>query len=76
MIGVRSSACGFRRNLWFQNQIKIMPVIQTSLPQSASASLKSTALYVYNMSLFLVACLLNRVKEQAVQGAYKTRPEA
>jgi hypothetical protein len=59
MIGVRSSVCGFRRNLWFQNQIKTMPFIQTPLPQSASASLKPTALYVYNMSLFLVVCLLN-----------------
>ena len=42
------------------NQIKIMPFIQTSLAQSQSASPKATTLYVYNMSLFLVACLLNR----------------
>jgi hypothetical protein len=39
---------------------KIMPFIQTCLAQSQSASPKATALYVYNMSLFLVACLLNR----------------
>ena len=39
------------------NQIKIMPFIQTSLAQSESASPKTTTLYVYNMSLFLIACL-------------------
>ena len=39
-------------------QIKIMPFIQTSLAQSESASPKATTLYVHNMSLFLVACLL------------------
>jgi hypothetical protein len=37
-----------------------MPFIQTCLAQSESASPKATTLYVYNMSLFLVACLLNR----------------
>jgi hypothetical protein len=37
-----------------------MPFIQTGLAQSQSASPKATTLYVYNMSLFLVACLLNR----------------
>jgi hypothetical protein len=42
------------------NQIKIMPFIHTSVAQSESASPKATTLYVYNMSLFLVACLLNR----------------
>jgi hypothetical protein len=42
------------------NQIKIMPFIQTCLTQSESASPKATTLYVYNVSLFLVACLLNR----------------
>ncbi len=42
------------------NQIKIMPFIQTCLAQSQSASSKAITLYMYNMSLFLVACLLNR----------------
>ncbi len=42
------------------NQIKIMSFIQTCLSQSQSASPKATTLYVYNMPLFLVACLLNR----------------
>jgi hypothetical protein len=42
------------------NQIKIMPFIQTFLAQSESASPKATTLHVYNMSLFLVACLLSR----------------
>ncbi len=42
------------------NQIMIMPFIQTCLAQSESASPKATTLYVYNMSLFRVACLLNR----------------
>jgi hypothetical protein len=37
-----------------------MPFIQTSLAQSESASPKATTLYVCNLSLFLVACLLNR----------------
>jgi hypothetical protein len=37
-----------------------MPFIQTCLAQSESASPKATTMYVYNMSLFLVACLLNR----------------
>ena len=40
--------------------IRIMPFIQTSLAQSESASPEVTTLYVYNMSLFIVACLLNR----------------
>ena len=44
------------------NQIKIMPFIQTSFRASESARPKATALYVYDMSLFLVACLLNRGK--------------
>ncbi len=44
-----------------------MPFIQTCSAQSESASPKATTLYVYIMSLFLVACLLNRCKEQAVQ---------
>jgi hypothetical protein len=48
------------------NQIKIMPFIQTGLAQSESASPKATTLYVYNMSLFRVVCLLNRYKEQAL----------
>ena len=42
------------------NQIKIMPFIQTSLAQSQSASPKATTLYLHNMWLFLVPCLLNR----------------
>ena len=37
-----------------------MPFIQTCLAQSQSASPKAATLYVYNMSLFLFACLLNR----------------
>jgi hypothetical protein len=37
-----------------------MPFIQTCLAQSESASPKATTLYVHNMLLFLVACLLNR----------------
>jgi hypothetical protein len=37
-----------------------MPFIQTCLAQSQRASPKATTLYVYNMSPFLVACLLNR----------------
>jgi hypothetical protein len=37
-----------------------MPFIQTCLDQSESASPKATTLCVYNMSLFLVACLQNR----------------
>jgi hypothetical protein len=41
-------------------QINIMPFIQTSLAESESASPKATTLHVYNVSLFLVACLLNR----------------
>ena len=42
------------------NQIKIMPFIQTSVAQSQSDSTKATTLYVFNMSLFLVVCVLNR----------------
>ncbi len=43
---------------------KIMPFIETSLVQSASASPKATTLHVYNMSLFLsVACLFNRCQK-------------
>jgi hypothetical protein len=42
------------------NQIKIMPFIKASLAEGQSARPKATTLYVYNMSLFLVACLLNR----------------
>jgi hypothetical protein len=45
------------------NQIKIMSFLQVSLDQSDSASPKATTLYVYNMSLYLVACLLNRWKK-------------
>jgi hypothetical protein len=37
-----------------------MQFIQIFLAQSESASPEATTLYVYNMSLFLVACLLNR----------------
>jgi hypothetical protein len=37
-----------------------MPFIQKCLAQSESASPKATKLYVCNMSLFVVACLLNR----------------
>jgi high-affinity Fe2+/Pb2+ permease len=40
--------------------IKQRSFIQTCLTQSESASPKATTLYVYNMSLFLVACLLDR----------------
>ena len=40
--------------------MKIMPFIQTSLAQSESARPKATTLYVYTMSLLIVACLLNR----------------
>jgi hypothetical protein len=42
------------------NQIKSMPFIHTFLAQSESARPQATTLYVYNMSLFLVACMLNR----------------
>jgi hypothetical protein len=43
---------------------KIMPFIETSLAQSASANPKVTTLHVYNMSPFLsVACLLNRCQK-------------
>jgi len=41
-------------------QRQIMQFIQTSLAPSESASPKATMLHVHNMSLFLVACLLNR----------------
>ena len=37
-----------------------MPFIHTSFGEGQSARPKATTLYVYNMSLFLVACLLNR----------------
>ena len=60
------------------NQIKRMRFIQTCLPQSESASPKDTALYVYNMSLFLVVCVLNRWQKalrQVVQDTYKQRPD-
>lgn len=39
---------------------KIMPFIQTSLGEGQSARPKATTMYVYNMSLFLFVCLLNR----------------
>jgi hypothetical protein len=42
------------------NESQVMPVIQAYLAQSESASPKATTMYVYNMSLFLVTCLLNR----------------
>jgi len=42
------------------HQIKIMPFIRTGVPYSESAHPKTTTRYVYNMSLFLVARLLNR----------------
>jgi hypothetical protein len=42
------------------HQIKIMPFIQTGVTYSESAHPKTTTRYVYNMSLFLVARLLNR----------------
>ena len=41
------------------NQIKIMSFIQTGLAHSESGSQNTTTRYVYNMSLFLVARLLN-----------------
>jgi hypothetical protein len=37
-----------------------MPFIQTCLAQNESTSPKATTQYVYNMSLFVVDCLLNR----------------
>jgi len=43
------------------DQIKIMPFIRTSLAQSENARPKANALYVYNVSLFLLACLLNKM---------------
>ena len=52
------------------NQIKqFMPFVRSSLAQSKSARPKATALHVYTMSLFLVACLLNKwqLGEQAVR---------
>jgi hypothetical protein len=57
-----TSVCGLKLRVLEKrcNQIKIMPFIQTCLAQSQSASPKATMLYVHNMSLFLVACLLNR----------------
>ena len=42
------------------NQINIMPFIRTCLPQSQSVSLQAITMYVCNMSLYLVARLLNR----------------
>ena len=59
------------------NQIKIMPFIQTSFTQRQSANPKATTLCVYNMSLFLVDCLINRwqLEEQVVQGTKKTMTE-
>ncbi len=47
------------------NQTKIMTFIQTFLAESESASPKATTLYVHNMSLFLVACLINKAKQMA-----------
>jgi hypothetical protein len=38
-----------------RNQIKIMPFIQTPLAQSERDRPKATTMYVYNMSLSLVA---------------------
>jgi hypothetical protein len=42
------------------HQIKIMPFIQTGLAHTESGIQKTTKRYVYNMSLILVAHLLNR----------------
>ena len=45
------------------DQVRIMPFIQTCLAQIQSASLKTTTLYVYNMSIFpVVDRLLNRLE--------------
>jgi hypothetical protein len=78
------SQLGFYHPKWC-NQIKIMPFIQTCLAQSQSASPKGTTLYVYNMSLYLVACLLNKcqsasnknhsnIRNQRNQNPSKFRP--
>jgi hypothetical protein len=53
-----------------------MPIIQTSLTQSDSASPEDTTLYVYNMSIFLVTCLLNRCQRASSAGCLQSRSEA
>ncbi len=53
-----------------------MPFIQTCLAQSESASPKATTLYVYNMSLFLVACLLNRWQSASSARCLQTKARA
>jgi hypothetical protein len=50
------------------NQIEIMPFVHTSFRESESARPKATALYVYNMLLFLVTCLLNRWQRASSAG--------
>jgi hypothetical protein len=52
-----------------------MPIIQTRLTQSDSSSPEDTTLYVYNMSLFLVTCLLNRCQRASSAGCLQSRSE-
>ena len=57
-----------------RNQIKIIQFIQTCLTQSKSARPKAATLYVYNMSLFLVACLLQQMTTSQ-QGKVPTKED-
>ena len=55
------------------NQVKIMPFIQTSIGESQSAGPKAATRYVYNMSLFLVACLLDRWQRASSAGCLQKK---